>query len=310
MGLARLIAATVIAGCTVLVAFAASASAAVSFAPHADFGASPNAYSVAIGDFNGDGNRDLAVAHYNSDNVSVLLNTATTGALAPAFATEADFAAGSHPTQVTVGDLNGDGKPDLAVTSCGSPCGGTGSGGVSVLLNTTAAGAATPSFATKVGFTAGTAPGSTAIDDLNGDGMPDLAVANQFSSVSVLLNTTAAGAATPSFSAHADFAGHTGPFSIAIGDLNGDSKPDLAVTNVSSADVSVLLNTTVVGAAVPTFATKTDFTVGAYPASIAIGDLNGDGEPDLATANFNSNNVSVLVNTTATGAAASSFATK
>ena len=78
--------------------------------------------------------------------------------------------------------------------------------------------------------------------------------------------------------------------------------------NVVSKSVSVLLNTTAPGAATPSFSAKqdpTDFN----PTSITVSDLNGDGKLDLAIANSNSNNVSVLVNTTVP-ADSLSFATK
>ncbi|MEA2422598.1 MAG: large repetitive protein, partial [Thermoleophilaceae bacterium] len=202
--------------------------------------------------------------------------TASPASAAVSFAPHADSAAGTTPRSVAVGDLNGDGKPDLAVAN-------QDSNDVSVLLNTTVAGAAAPTFATHADFAAHTAPASVAVGDLNGDGKPDLAVANSGSNdVSVLLNTTVAGAAAPSFATHADFAAGTTPASVAVGDLNGDGKPDLATANNGSNDVSVLLNTTAAGAAAPTFATHVDFAAGTSPASVAIGDLNGDGKPDLA----------------------------
>src|SRR5438093_5683159 len=105
------------------------------------------------------------------------------------------------------------------------------------------------------------------------------------------------GAAPPSFAAKQDFA--TGPFpiSVTVGDLNGDGKLDLAIANNNSSTVSVLLNTTTPGAAIPSFAAKQDFATGILPASVTVGDVNLDGKLDLAVANANSNTVSVLLNT-------------
>src|SRR5207245_1763819 len=118
------------------------------------------------------------------------------------------------------------------------------------------------------------------------------------------------GAAPPSFAAKQDFPTSITPVSVTVGDLNGDGKLDLAVANLNSNTVSVLLNTTAPGAAIPSFAAKQDFATGTTPVSVTVGDLNGDGELDLAVANSLSNTVSVLLNTTAPGAAIPSFAPK
>src|SRR5207247_1052106 len=140
------------------------------------------------------------------------------------------------------------------------------SAAVSVLLNTTAAGATAPSFAAQQTFATGSGPFSVVAADVNGDGRPDLLVANGSSAtVSVLLNTTAAGATTPSFAAQQTFATGSGPRSVAAADVNGDGRPDLLVANDGSATVSVLLNTTAPGATVPSFAAQQTFATGTSP---------------------------------------------
>src|SRR3989338_4482613 len=170
---------------------------------------------------------------------------------------------------------------------------------LSVLLFTTNI-FAQVSFSPKTDFTTGSDPYSVSIGDFNGDGKPDLAVANLNSNmVSVLLNTTTQGATTPSFTAKTDFSAGINPYSISSGDFNGDGKPDLAVTNINSDTVSVLLNTTTQGATTPSFTAKTDFTTGINPHSVSSGDFNGDGKTDMAVANINSDTVSVLLSTNA-----------
>ena len=98
------------------------------------------------------------------------------------------------------------------------------------------------------------------------------------------------GCATPSFGAATNFGAGSFPRSVAVGDFNLDGKPDLAVANSDSDNVSVLLGNGLGG-----FAAATNFGVGSQPFSVAVGDFNLDGKPDLAVANLDSNNVSVLL---------------
>ena len=276
-----------------------------SFADTQDFATGQGPCSVWAADINGDGKPDLIVANYLSGTVSVLLNTTVAGSITPSFSARQDFTTGRGPNSVTVADLNGDGKPDIITANYQDP------GTVSVLMNTTAAGAATASFATHQDFLTGDGAWAVSAADINNDGKPDLVVANYDSNtVSVLLNTTAAGAATASFAAHQDFPVGGEPTSVAVADLNGDGTPDLVVTNGSSATVSVLLNTTPVGATTLSFAAEQEFITGSNPQSVSVADLNGDGTPDLAVANTGDGTVSVLLNTTAPGATTFTFAAR
>ena len=100
----------------------------------------------------------------------------------------------------------------------------------------------------------------------------------------------ASGAACPDFAVAVNYGAGTNPYSVAIGDFNGDGKADLAVANISSNNVSIL-----VGSGSGTFAAAVNYGAGTNPYSVAIGDFNGDGKADLAVANATSNNVSILL---------------
>jgi hypothetical protein len=135
---------------------------------------------------------------------------------------------------------------------------------------------------------AGQAPAYVAMADLNGDGKPDLVVAdNGGSNISVQL-----GNGDGTFQAPKTYAVGSYPSFVAVADVNGDGKPDLVVANQSSNTVSVLL-----GNGDGTFQAQKTFAVGSYPSFVAVGDVNGDGKPDLAVANAgdSSNVVSVLL---------------
>ncbi len=279
------------ANVSVLLNTTAPGATAPSFAAQQTFATGNSPRSVALGDVNGDGLLDLVVANTGSNDVSVLLNTTAPGATTLSFTTQQTFATGSSPISVAFGDVNGDGLLDLAVANLSSD-------NVSVLLNTTTPGATTPTFAPRQNFATGDGPLSVALGDVNGDGLLDLVVANTGSNtVSVLLNTTAPGATTPTFATQQTFATGSAPRAVAFGDVNGDGLLDLAVANQNSNTVSVLLNTTVPGATTPTFAPQQSFTAGTDANFVALGDVNGDGLLDLAVANYGSNTVSVLLNT-------------
>ncbi len=285
------------------------AQAQIIFSTKTDFTTGTSPYSIATGDLNRDGKLDLAVANFNSNTVSVFLNTTTTGALTPSFSAKTDFTTGiypllvTYPASVVIGELNGNNKPDMAVTNWNINT-------EAVFLNTTTPGAATPSFSSKTDFStgSGSGPNFSAIGDLNLDNKLDLAVSNYNSkSVSVFLNITVPDASIPSFASRIDFSTGNNISSVAIGDLNGDGNPDLAATNYLYNTVSVFLNTTAAGVLVPSFSAPIDFATGVSPRTVAIGDLNGDSKPDLAVANENSNTISVLLNTTTPGASTPSF---
>ncbi|MFN2467487.1 MAG: FG-GAP repeat domain-containing protein, partial [Gaiellaceae bacterium] len=232
---------------------------------------------VAV-DLNGDGKRDLAVANNESDTVSILLGDGAGGFSA---APGSPVAAGDGAGSLAATDVNGDGRPDLAVANFES-------GTVSILLGNGAGG-----FSEAPGspILVGTAPNAIAAADLNGDDRPDLATANSGSDDLTILLGNGAGGFTPSIGSPVD-AGD-GSDSLAVADLNGDGKPDLAVANANSDDVSILLGN---GRGGFTAATPVALAAGDLPIAVAARDLNGDGRPDLAVVNLGSDSVAILLN--------------
>jgi hypothetical protein len=288
-------------------ACAAGAQAATpSFAAQQAFAAGYAPTSAVSADLNGDGQLDLVMTDAGDSAIVVLVSTTTSGAISASFATQQVVPVESAPWSVAVVDVNKDGKPDLVVTY---EVGDVPSAQISVLLNTTLPGATSVSFAPAQDFLTGNGnfPTVTAAD-LDSDGKYDLIVANDLDgTLSVLLNTTTVGSLTASFADQQVFAVGTGPSSIAVGDLNGDSLKDLAIANSGDGTVSVLLNTTSGG--VFALADQQVFTAGIDAGGIALGDLNGDGMPDLVLANYaGTQAVSVLINATAAGSATVSFA--
>jgi hypothetical protein len=185
--------------------------------------------SLAIGDLNGDGQRDLVTANVGANTVSVLLNRG-----GGSFEVRHDYRSGRSPGSVAIGDVNGDDKPDLAIANLKDAT-------VSVLLNR-----GDGSFQPKHGYRTGTFPFSIVMGDLNRDGRADLATANAgLGTVSVLLNR-GDGSLRPKLD-YVPGLELYGWGSIAIGDVNGDRRLDLAVPMIDSrngsSSLSLLINT-------------------------------------------------------------------
>ena len=244
------------------------------YGPDQQFATGTAPWSVAIGDLNGDNILDIAVANadFATNTVSVLLGNGD-GTFQP----RQDFATGSSPRSVAIGDLNGDNILDLAVANFAT------AGTVSVLL-----GNGNGTFQAQQQFTTGNRTESVAIGDLNGDNIPDLAVANRVSNtVGVLL-----GNGNGTFQAQQQFGTHFGPAFVAIGDLDGNGSPDLVTANFSAGTISVLL-----GNGNGTFQAQQSIVTSVPDStfSVSIGDLNGDSAADIVVANGASNTISVLL---------------
>jgi hypothetical protein len=267
------------------------------FQPAIDISTGGAPTDIAVGDLDGDGRPDLAVADGSvSGNVFILLqDPANPGHfLAPTVLSVVNAAAG-----VAIGDLDGDGKPDIVVTTADV---NGNNGRVSIFFQDPAHAG---TFLPRVDIPAGAQPGSVKIADLNGDGLPDLAVASfgpgSDGSGSAGVTVLEQDPAHPgSFLAGVTYATFSGAVAVAVGDLNGDGKPDLVVASEApsgSGSVAVLLQDS---ARPGVFLSATAYAGLIQPLSVAIGDLNGDGRPDIAVADGDSATV-MLQSSTAPG---------
>jgi hypothetical protein len=174
-------------------------------------GVAASARSLAAGDFNGDRRPDLALANPDADQAQILLGS-DSGRFA--FASGSPLAVGTSPWATAPADFNGDGRLDLAVAN-------RGGASVSVFLGDGKGGFAR---APHSPLAAGQLPSALAASDLNGDGHPDLVVANTGSrTLSVFLGT-----GEGSFRSDPPIRLKLAPSLVSIGDFNDDGRPDLA----------------------------------------------------------------------------------
>ena len=319
--------------CCLLAAASVPASAQITFQALPPIATGPAPIAIAVGDFNGDGNPDLAVAMKGNDRVYIYSGNGT-----GSFSFAISYPVGAQPWEIVVADFNHDGKLDLATAN-------SASGNVSILL-----GNGDNTFQSAVAYAVGQEPFSIAAGSFNPDGYVDLVTANRGNicafplnpcgTVSLLRNNgdgtfytgttlypqfvpsrVATGSfhgsdsdiAVTSYSSNAflmylgdgggGFPSVRGPFvtltaeAVAVADFNGDGKSDLALSRFNYGDVSLQL-----GNGDGTFQAAgiySEGAIGAGPDAVAVGDFDGDGFPDLAVANVNDNSVAVLRDRTA-----------
>ncbi len=257
-----------------------------------------NVYSAVIADANGDGHPDLIVASQcrsngdcTSGGVSILAGNGDGTFQAPI----AYGSGGYEATSLAVGDVNGDGYPDLIVANWCQSNSNCGNGIVSVLF-----GNGSGSFQSPISYnTGGYQALSVAIGDVNGDGHPDLIVANQCQSgsycngvISVLM-----GNGDSTFESAVTYgSGGYETNTIVLGDVNGDGSKDIVAANwcESSTNCTNGTATVLLGNGDGTFHAALSYPGGYQAYAYATGDVNGDGSIDLIVAN-GTRGVSVLL---------------
>lgn len=253
-------------------------------------GGNGNPFSLAVADVSMDGKLDIVTANYSTNSITVLLGNgdgtfmANTSLL---FTKVYSTGGASNPRDITIADVNGDGKPDVLTANSGNST-------LGVLL-----GNGDGTFQNVTSFqTSGSGTVGVAVADLNGDKKPDAVVANVNSSdVAVLLGngsggfkvlkTYVVGTYTNSIEAE--------PTRVVLVDINGDGKLDALTANSFSGAIGVLQ-----GIGGGAFKDVIEFRAAAYsPGDVAVADVSGDGKPDAITANNSAASISILLNTTA-----------
>ena len=247
------------------------------------FSAGQNPTDIGTGDFNGDGNLDIAIANHGVKSVTVLLGN---GKGQYSFSPGSPFSVESnpHPHGIAVADFNGDKKLDIAIDSWAEN---------KVLVMFGKGDGAFQSPGVKIDV--GKMPYQRLrTADVNEDGYADIVTSNfEGSSVSLLLTDGHGNFTRKDFSVPPD------PFGIAIADLNGDHHLDIAISHYSGQGTDPSKNglSVLFGAGRGDFALAkgSPFSTGHYPGTLAAGDLNGDGIADVVVPNYEDGTLTIYV---------------
>ena len=261
-------------------------------------GGSPR--SVTVADVDGDGKLDILVPDTGLSQILIYRNISTGGLLTSnSFAAPVALNVGSDTRNVRVCDLTGDGRPDIISVSHGNNV-------VSIFKNIGTAGSLTTnSFGPRVDLTCAGGALNVVVGDLDGDGKPDLAVIdNSVSYLSLFRNISTPGVmGTNSFAPRVDLPALESNQGLAAADLEGDGKLDL-VTGSSSGStyVSVYHNQATPGSlTINSFAAPVNFAMPGWVHDLAVGDLNGDGKPDILSTEQSSDLLSLFQNQSGPG---------
>lgn len=246
-----------------------------------NFGYSSQPYRVITGDLDGDGKPEIIVGDWGPQtNLAVYWNKSSVGIInSYSFSKPIAFKTSDGASTLKLGDIDGDGKLDLVTANMLT-------NSISILRNTiTNNTITTGAFASSVDFDVNSSPSGLTIDDFDGDGKPDIAVANEANStVSIFRNVATPGIInSASLNGRVSFVCGAGPVDIKGGDMDGDGKIDLLVANKGSNSVSILKNIAEPGIIHPnSFLPKVDFSFTTGLNSLMVGDMDNDGLTDFA----------------------------
>jgi FG-GAP-like repeat/Immunoglobulin domain/IPT/TIG domain/Immunoglobulin I-set domain len=262
-----------------------------------DVGSDPR--YLRAGDLDGDGRTDIVTANYGASTISILRNIGVAGSLTTnSFAARVDLPAGAGAYDIAIGDMDGDGKPDIAVVNNGATV-------LSVFRNIATAGNLdTNSFAPKLDLPAPINSDTIILRDLDGDGKADI-IAGSFGNDSIYVYRNIANPGTlssNSFQQKVEFPTGNGTHNLALGDLNGDGKSDIAVVGESSSYLSVFQNMSMPGSFTSSsLGGRVDYATGWNAWGVSVGDLDGDSRPDVVFCNAYDDTITIYRNVTPFG---------
>jgi VCBS repeat protein len=248
--------------CALLAAFPLSAIAG-GFVKKGPFLVGNFPEAVAIGDFNSDGNPDLAIAVGGTETITLLLGDGHGN-----FLPDRSFRVGAPPSSLAVADFNHDGNLDIATANGADP---SQVGSVSVLL-----GNGDGTFRPTTNYQAGLQPIAVVVADLNHDGAADIIVADSYefqggNRISVMLGRGDGGFRRP-----VGYSSDVKPVALVAGDFNHDGNTDIAAVNYLGASLSIFL-----GNGDGTFQKQVSYPLVDRPVAVATADLDGDGNLDI-----------------------------
>lgn len=252
-------------------------------------------YSVSCRDLDGDGKPDLMAARTGSNSVQIFIakNTSTVGSISFGAPSSLDIL-GNNPAKILARDLDGDGKPEIVVTN-------RFNNQLSVFKNNSTPGTInlnnTP-VSLVLSETANTQ--GLSIEDLNGDGLPEIvASTSNGSNLFYLHNKSTEGSF--SFSSPVKISLEGVLINVAVGDLDQDGYPEIAVTNIINHNISVYKNNTSEKGGLIQFASAVNYPTVNNPWGITLGDLDGDGKTDIAVASTDVAEITFLRNESTVG---------
>ncbi len=229
---------------------------------------------LAIGDLDGDNDLDIVAANTEEEKLSILINKGK-----GVFSKQRKLKVGGEDCSCKLGDLDGDGDLDLVVSD-------SKEGKIAVFLNQ-----GNGQFANPVFYDVGASPLELVLGDLDADGDTDIAVCNEKDGdVSILFNQ-GNGSFTRGDDIPVSDDAFDDAFDLALGDIDGDSKPDLLVSDNSMNRGYVFLNN-----GNGTFQKPKLFATGKNPGYIALADLDADSDLDVVVTNFGDDTITILLN--------------